>query len=89
MTSCVSFRIQGRVQGVGYRWATKRMAQQLSVTGWVRNLADGDVEVLACGSTSAIDRLEQWLWHGPDAARVTQVRRTISEALPAVEFSIR
>ncbi len=77
------------MQGVSYRWATQRAAQRLAITGWVRNLADGDVEVLACGPADAIDRFERWLWQGPDAARVTVVRRTVSDAPSPLNFSIR
>lgn len=67
--------VEGRVQGVGYRAATRREAQRLGLTGWVRNLPDGRVELLASGSPEALDALERWLWQGPAFARVDGVLR--------------
>lgn len=83
--ACVRFVVSGRVQGVSFRAATRAAATRLALRGWVRNLPDGDVELLACGGATALDRLEKWLWQGPPAARVTQVAREPSAAtdLPA------
>lgn len=67
------FRVSGRVQGVGFRAATSEAARDLSLAGWVRNRADGDVELIARGEASALDRLRDWLHHGPGMARVTEV----------------
>lgn len=61
------------MQGVGFRWATHRRAQDLALSGWVRNLPDGSVEVLAQGDDPAIDDLLRWLQHGPPGAVVTSV----------------
>jgi len=72
---CVHFRIQGLVQGVFYRASARDAAARLGLTGWVRNCIDGDVELLACGTSEQIEVLEQWLWQGPPAARVSSVRR--------------
>ncbi|HHH42549.1 MAG TPA: acylphosphatase [Gammaproteobacteria bacterium] len=74
MQTCVRCIITGRVQGVFFRASTEREAQRLGVTGYARNLADGSVEVLACGEASALEQLQQWLWKGPPAARVSDVR---------------
>ena len=63
----------GKVQGVGFRAATVQQARLCQVVGWVRNAADGSVEVLAQGSTDAVDNLLSWLYKGPAAARVEQV----------------
>ncbi len=63
--------ISGRVQGVSFRYHTLHVAQSLGVTGWVRNLPDGRVEVLAEGDGQKLQRLEQFLRRGPPAARVT------------------
>ncbi len=71
--SCVRCRVQGRVQGVFFRGATSRQAQSLGITGYARNLADGTVEVLACGEPEAIRALQAWLWSGPPAAEVSAV----------------
>jgi len=65
--------VAGRVQGVFYRASTRARAQSLGVTGYARNLADGRVEVLACGSPEAVQALCDWLWEGPPAAHVTAV----------------
>jgi len=65
--------VAGRVQGVFYRASTRARAQSLGVTGYARNLPDGRVEVLACGSASAVQALCEWLWEGPPAAHVTAV----------------
>ena len=71
----VTFRVEGRVQGVGYRWWAVGEAERLGLSGWARNRADGSVEILAAGEPAAIDALEQACASGPPAARVTVVRR--------------
>lgn len=65
--------MSGRVQGVWYRATTARQAEQLSLRGSARNLADGAVEVIAAGYPEAIARLCAWLWDGSSGARVTGV----------------
>jgi acylphosphatase len=65
--------VAGRVQGVYYRAATADEAARLSLDGWVKNLADGRVEVVAAGEPAAIAQLARWLWNGPPAARVDAV----------------
>jgi acylphosphatase len=61
------------VQGVWFRDSTRREAQALGITGYATNLANGDVEVLACGTQNALDRLHAWLRKGPPMAAVTAV----------------
>ncbi len=70
---CERYRVKGRVQGVFFRAATRDMARRLGLTGSVRNLPDGDVEVIACGARDKLDKLSAWLWQGPSSARVTEV----------------
>jgi acylphosphatase len=65
--------VAGRVQGVYYRAATAAQAAGLALDGWVKNLADGRVEVVAAGDAAAIAALARWLWQGPPAARVEAV----------------
>lgn len=65
--------VTGRVQGVYYRAATAEQAQRLQVDGWVKNLADGRVEVVAAGDRGGVAALAGWLWQGPPAARVDAV----------------
>ena len=66
-------RVTGRVQGVGFRAATVRQAHLAGITGWVRNAADGSVEVLIQGNAEQVDRMLSWLHRGPPAARVDEV----------------
>lgn len=65
--------VSGRVQGVWFRASAKREADRLGVTGHARNLADGSVEVLACGQADAVAALVEWLHAGPPQARVERV----------------
>ena len=65
--------VHGRVQGVGYRYNTQQIAQNLGVTGFVRNLSDGTVEIVAEGSDEQLNTLIDWAHRGPSGARVTQV----------------
>lgn len=55
------FILSGRVQGVGFRWRASQIGEMLGLTGWVRNLADGSVEMEAEGDEADIDRLLQML----------------------------
>jgi len=65
--------VRGRVQGVGFRYFTQREAIALGVTGWVRNLDDGRVEVFGQGSEAEVDTLQGRLWQGPRWAEVRDV----------------
>lgn len=65
--------VSGRVQGVYYRATVARRARELGVRGYARNLADGRVEVLACGEPAAVRQLLEWLWIGSSASSVTAV----------------
>jgi acylphosphatase len=73
--------VAGRVQGVFYRASTRAHANTLGVTGHARNLADGRVEVLACGDAAAVEALCRWLWQGSPASSVTAVE--VEELEPA------
>lgn len=71
--------ITGHVQGVSYRANAAAMATRLGLAGWVRNLADGRVEVLAQGEEKALKSLLGWAHHGPSQARVEHVEARWSE----------
>ncbi len=71
----VRLRIEGRVQGVGFRWWAERVARRMGLDGWVRNRADGSVELLAIGEAADIERLIAACRGGPAAAEVTAVER--------------
>ena len=62
--------VAGRVQGVFFRASTREEARRLGLSGYARNLADGRVEVLACGPRAAVAELCDWLSVGPPLARV-------------------
>ncbi|MBD2302972.1 MULTISPECIES: acylphosphatase [Nostocales] len=65
--------ISGRVQGVGYRYATVDTASQLGLTGWVRNLPDGRVEAVFEGVREVVEEMIRWCYSGPPAAVVQGV----------------
>lgn len=67
--------VSGKVQGVWFRASTKEQADLLGVKGWVRNLADGRVELMACGEPASVESLYQWLNQGPALAKVTDLTR--------------
>ena len=68
--------VQGTVQGVGFRYHCAYTAQELGVVGQVRNLPDGDVEVMAQGESDAVARLISWLRRGPRWASVRTITVT-------------
>ena len=72
--------IKGRVQGVGFRANTRRMAYKLNLKGWVRNLRNGDVEVLVEGPEGEVQKLVSWCRRGPTSAFVSMVNEEKSEA---------
>ncbi len=65
--------VHGRVQGVGFRYTACAKAEELRLGGWVRNLDDGSVEVLAEGTTERLALFEEWLRRGPTGAYVREV----------------
>lgn len=69
----VQLFVRGRVQGVFFRASTQREAKRLGLTGWVKNRADGSVEVLAEGEEDELKELIAWANRGPSAARVERV----------------
>ena len=70
---CIHCFVSGKVQGVWFRASTQTEADKLGLNGWVKNLPDGRVEVMACGEKEKINLLQEWLKQGPDHARVTDV----------------
>jgi acylphosphatase len=88
MTECMHCIVSGRVQGVAYRVSTRSRAAELGLTGWVRNLPDGTVEVYAQGSSDALAALREWLRMGPPGANVTQLQcrpAAVTEGLSGFE----
>ena len=82
------FRVSGRVQGVGFRAAARRRAQELGLNGYARNLPDGCVELLAQGDAACIETFAEWLRHGPPLARVDGVRREPAAIEESTNFRV-
>src|SRR5579862_4090663 len=74
--------VSGQVQGVGYRYFARQVAAQIGVAGYVKNLADGRVEVYAIGSQAELDRLAAELRRGPRHAIVEDLALADAELLP-------
>ena len=81
--------ISGRVQGVGFRAFAQRVALELGLTGWARNLANGNVEVHANGTAKQLDEFDGRLRIGPRWGEVRSVTATEAAASDASEFHIR
>jgi acylphosphatase len=90
MTIQLRILVSGKVQGVFFRASAKQAANKLSITGWVRNLHTGQVEINAAGESKAIEQFINWCNHGPKFARVEKV---VTEPLQATveneSFEIR
>ncbi len=71
--------IEGRVQGVFFRYHTQEMAYRLGIKGWVKNRRDGRVEAVFEGERNRVNQMIEWCHHGPPEARVTGVRVTWEE----------
>jgi len=81
--------VTGRVQGVCFRLLTQKQASQYGLTGWVRNLPDGRVEVIAFGNQQQLDNLNCWLESGPGMAQVTNLQCETIDFQDFEDFSIR
>ncbi|MCD6575782.1 MAG: acylphosphatase [Nanoarchaeota archaeon] len=77
--------VSGRVQGVFFRANTVEVARKLGIVGWVRNLRDGRVEIVAEGSEEKLKEFVEWLKKGPILAKVVDI--VIEEETPTGEFS--
>jgi acylphosphatase len=86
---CLRCIISGKVQGVWFRGSTQQQALRLGIEGYARNLPDGRVEVLACGSEAAVGQLQIWLRKGPPLARVDELFCHSTEDVPAGGFTTR
>ncbi|MDC5806651.1 acylphosphatase [Vibrio europaeus] len=86
--SCERFTVSGLVQGVGFRYHTSYKGLGLEATGYAKNLDNGDVEVVVCGSGLQIEAMAKWLEHGPRSARVDSVIRESIAYKPYKGFKI-
>ncbi|MFM9849642.1 MAG: acylphosphatase [Hyphomicrobiaceae bacterium] len=84
----VRVRIEGRVQGVGFRAWVERRAARHSLDGWVRNRRDGGVEAIFAGPAPAVDAMVAECHHGPRSASVTMVRVLDAPAAVSQGFTV-
>jgi acylphosphatase len=82
-------RVNGRVQGVGYRWWAVQTARGLGLAGWVRNRANGSVEILAIGEAEALEQLAVACRGGPSGAVVASVATAPAEDDGSMDFEQR
>jgi acylphosphatase len=81
--------VRGRVQGVGFRFHAAQRARALGLVGWVRNLPDGRVELVAQGAPTALEAFAEWLARGPAHASVEGLERRPEELGSHSGFEIR
>ena len=67
------WRVEGRVQGVGFRWFVRERARRLDLAGWVKNRPDGTVELAAAGARNALAQLQEAVRQGPPGSHVTEL----------------
>jgi acylphosphatase len=84
----VRVRIEGRVQGVGYRYWTERVAGEMGLSGWVRNRRDGAVEALFSGPPDDVARMLERCRGGPSSAQVTSVEVVEEGAAAPAGFAV-
>ncbi|MBC8948941.1 MULTISPECIES: acylphosphatase [Xenorhabdus] len=91
MTRCsMTIYVYGRVQGVGFRYHTYRWAKKNKLAGYVRNMNDGSVKIVACGNDAQIKMLIHWLEQGgPLGAKIENFQSQFCEAEEMSDFSIR
>ena len=90
MTDRLHVWIEGRVQGVGFRYATQAEAHRLKLNGWARNAPDGRVEAQFEGPKDALDQMLEWCRHGPRFSSVTKVTSAWDNGEPqCASFVIR
>jgi acylphosphatase len=89
MSTAVTVKVTGRVQGVAFRWYAVQEAERLGVTGWVRNEPDGSVAAHLEGEESAVDAMVAWCRRGPSYASVRQVAVTAAQPTGTRAFDIR
>ena len=80
--------IEGRVQGVGYRYSAKMKAESLGIRGNVQNLLDGSVFVTAQGEKEAIDNFVRWCYTGPSLAIVRNIEKIQGKTEEFSEFRV-
>ncbi|MBI6548457.1 acylphosphatase [Xenorhabdus lircayensis] len=86
----ITIYVYGRVQGVGFRYQTYRWAKKNKLVGYVRNMNDGSVKIVACGNDGQIKMLIHWLEQGgPLSAKIEHFQSQFCEVEEMNNFSIR
>lgn len=89
LTTAVSGLVKGKVQGVFLRAKAQQKARNLNLTGWIRNIDNGDVEILIAGNKLAVGLMEIWLNQGPGNSTVDSVDLETCEDPNLEDFEIR
>ena len=84
MKVCFQVHVSGIVQGVFFRASAQQQAIECGISGYARNLADGDVELMVCGEQDNVDSMLTWLKHGPENAEVSDIQ---TKQIPLQEFN--
>ncbi|MDP6657668.1 MAG: acylphosphatase [Nitrospinaceae bacterium] len=87
--SAVHIVVHGSVQGVFFRASTQSQASEHSLTGWVRNLSDGTVEIHAEGDKESLDRFIEWCRQGPPTANVQRLDLDWVASQSLSDFEVR
>ncbi|MGC9504265.1 acylphosphatase [Baaleninema sp.] len=85
----VRLLISGTVQGVGFRYSTRQQAEQLGLSGWVRNRSDGRVEAVFEGKVTAVEQAVAWCRQGPLSAEVTDLSISSEDPQGLARFEVR
>jgi acylphosphatase len=83
-----AYVLSGHVQGVGFRWWARDLAERLGVSGWVRNERDGTVRIELCGDLDQLEEIRRRLSKGPPGARVESILGVPPGQEPLVGFTI-
>jgi acylphosphatase len=88
LVQTISILVSGKVQGVFYRQSTREKAQQLGITGTVKNQRDGSVYIIATGAPAQLEQLVAWCRQGPPRAVVTDVQTATIDTQSFTDFDI-
>lgn len=89
MNKCINLTIQGKVQGVGFRYSCRQIAVNMGIRGFVQNLPDGRVFVEAEGDETSLALFENWCKTGPSRARVENIRKETVSFKEYTRFEIK
>ncbi len=89
MKNAVILKVYGRVQGVGFRFYTQKTAQELNITGHVRNRPDGSVYIEATGESNNLERFIKWCEDGPAWAHVSKMEKQEIPVFDSDDFRIK